>query len=83
MHIMQNRLAGPFFQGSYAVFAVAAGLVTLGYVGVNAMAGHKINLGEALEQTAYRNNPWERMAYDTHNPDEPTVPELEWDTWPF
>jgi RHS repeat-associated protein len=85
MHIMQNRLGGPFFQGTYVLFAAGAGLVTLGYVGVNAMAGNKINLADALEQTAYRNNPWERMAYEDHNPggNEPIVPELEWDTWPF
>ena len=59
LHILQNRIFGPVFQGVYIAWGVGALFVATGYKVFN--TDHK--WGDLLETAAYMDNPFEYWAY--------------------
>lgn len=72
LHVWQHMVLGPLYPVSWAVWFVTGALlgivawIGLGLVGLFS-AGARIHIEKAVTNMAYYNNPYEIMAYATHN----------------
>jgi hypothetical protein len=60
-HIAQNRVFGPIYTVSYAVWAIGAGTVG---AAIWALGQAEQDFEKSVTDTAYYDNPWEQHAYD-------------------
>jgi RHS repeat-associated protein len=64
LHIFQNRAFGPLFQITYVGWLVVGGLVGGSIAAlVYTAQGEKYDLGDAIRDVGYTDNPWEYWAY--------------------
>jgi RHS repeat-associated protein len=74
LHVMQSRVFGPIYQGTYAGWLIGGAVVgsALGLV----VPGQ--DLGQDVEDVAYYDNPWETWAYQQEGPSADVGGKLSW-----
>jgi RHS repeat-associated protein len=74
LHVTQSRVFGPIFQGTYAAWLIAGGVVGFS---IGIFTGNE-DLGEDIEDVAYFDNPWETWAYQQEGPSDNVGGRLSW-----